>query len=74
VVKSKKRGDLLNNLKKTFDNLCKFKMLLNPKKCAFEVALGKLLGYMVSSQRIDVNPKKVEVIDKLQPHRTRKEI
>jgi hypothetical protein len=29
---------------------------------------------MVSSQGIDVNPKKVEVIKKLQPARTRKEI
>jgi hypothetical protein len=31
VVKSKKRGDLLNNLKETFDNLCKYKMIFNPK-------------------------------------------
>jgi hypothetical protein len=32
VVKSKKHGDLLNDLKETFDNLCKYKMMLNPKK------------------------------------------
>jgi hypothetical protein len=31
VVKSKKRGDLLDDLKKTFDNLRKFKMMLNYK-------------------------------------------
>jgi hypothetical protein len=49
-------------------------MMLNPKKCVFEVSSGKLLGYMVSSRGIDANPKKVEVIDKLQPPRTRKEI
>jgi hypothetical protein len=48
VVKSEKRGDLLDDLKETFDNLCKFKMMLNPKKCVFDVSLGKLLGYMVS--------------------------
>jgi hypothetical protein len=35
---------------------------------------GKLLGYMVSSWRIDANPTKVEAIEKLQPPRTRKEI
>jgi hypothetical protein len=29
---------------------------------------------MVSSRGIDVNPKKVEAIEKLQPHWTRKEI
>jgi hypothetical protein len=74
VVKSEKRGDLLDDLKETFDNLCKFKMMLNPKKCVFGVSLGKLLGYMVSSRGIDANPKKVEAIEKLQPPQTRKEI
>jgi hypothetical protein len=31
VVKSKKCGDLLDDLKETFDNLRKSKMMLNPK-------------------------------------------
>jgi hypothetical protein len=74
VVKSKKCGDLLDDLKETFDNLRKFKMMLNPKKSFFGVSSGKLLGYMVSSRGIDANPKKVEAIEKLQPHWTRKEI
>jgi hypothetical protein len=65
VVKSEKCEDLLDDLKRTFDNLRKFKMMLNPKKCVFDVSSGKLLGYMVSSQRIDANPKKVEAIKKL---------
>jgi hypothetical protein len=47
VVKLEKRGDLLDNIKENFDNLRKFKMMLNPKKCIFGVSLGKLLGYMV---------------------------
>jgi hypothetical protein len=63
VVKSKKPGDLLNDLKETFDNLCKYKMMLNPQKCVFGVSLSKLLGYMVLTRGIDVNPKKVEVIE-----------
>jgi hypothetical protein len=32
VVKSKQRGDLLDDLKETFDNLRKYKMMLNHKK------------------------------------------
>jgi hypothetical protein len=32
VVKLKRRGDLLDDLKETFDNLRKYKMMLNPKK------------------------------------------
>jgi type VI protein secretion system component VasK len=31
VVKSKKQGDLLDDLKETLDNLHKYKMMLNPK-------------------------------------------
>jgi hypothetical protein len=65
VVKSKKQGDLLDDLKETLDNLRKYKMMLNPKKCVFGVLSGKLLGYMVSSQGIDANPKKVEAIEQL---------
>jgi hypothetical protein len=33
VVKSKKQGHLLDDLKETFDNIHKYKMMLNPKKC-----------------------------------------
>jgi hypothetical protein len=74
VVKSKKHGDLLNDLKETFDNLRKYKMMLNPKKCVFDVLSGKPLSYMVSSQGIDVNLKKVEATKQLQPPQTQKEI
>jgi hypothetical protein len=63
VVKSKKRGDLLDDLKETFNNLCKYKMILNPKNCVFGVSSGKLLGYVVSAHGIDANPKKVEAIE-----------
>jgi hypothetical protein len=74
VVKSEKHGDLLDDLKETFDNLCKFKMILNLKKCVFGISSDKLLSYMISSRGIDANPKKVEAIKKLQSPRTRKEI
>jgi hypothetical protein len=62
VVKSKKREDLLDDLKETFDNLRKYKMMINPNKCVFVVLSGKLPGYMVSARGINANLKKVEVI------------
>jgi hypothetical protein len=74
VVKLEKHGDLLDDLKETFDNLRKSKMMLNPKKCVFSVSSGKLLGYMVSFRGIDANPKKMEAIENLQPPQTKKEI
>jgi hypothetical protein len=45
-VKSKKPQDLLDNLKETFNNLHKYKMMLNPKKYVFDVSSGKFLSYM----------------------------
>jgi hypothetical protein len=73
-MKSKRRADLLDDLKETFDNLHKYKMMLNPNKCVFSVSSGKLLGYMMSSRGIDANSTKVEAIEKLQPPRMRREI
>jgi hypothetical protein len=61
-VKSKQLKDLLDNLKETFNNLCKYHMMLNLRKCIFGVSIGKLLSYMVSTWRIDVKPKMVEAI------------
>jgi hypothetical protein len=58
-----KHGDLFDDLKETFDNLHKYKIMLNPIKCVFGVSSGKLLGYMVSARGIDKNPKKVEAIE-----------
>jgi hypothetical protein len=74
VVKSKKCGDLLNDLKETFNNSRKNKMMLNPKKYMFGVSSGKLLDYMASARGINANPKKVEAIEQLQPPRTPRKI
>jgi hypothetical protein len=72
LVKSKKHGDMLDDLKESFDNLRKYKMMLNPRKCVFGVSSGKLLGYIVSSWGIDENLKMVEAIKQLQLPQTQK--
>ena len=38
----------VDDLQKTFTTLRRYQMKLNPSKCAFGVALGKFLGFMVS--------------------------
>src|SRR4051812_41254379 len=48
AVMSKKSNDLISDLKETFDNLRKYNMMLNPKKCVFGVPAGKLLGFIIS--------------------------
>lgn len=36
-----------------------FKVRINPKKCAFGIQSGKLLGYIILAKGIEVDPKKV---------------
>jgi hypothetical protein len=57
VVKSKKRRNPLDDLKDIFNNLRKYKMVINPKKYVFDVSSERLLDYMVSSLRINVTPR-----------------
>jgi len=74
VVKSKSRGDLITDLKETFNNLRKNKMMLNPDKCTFGVSSGKLVGYLVSQRGIEANPKMVKAIEDMQSPRNHKEV
>ena len=48
LVKSKEELTHLDDLKETFTTLRQYQMKLNPSKCAFGVAWGKFLGFMVS--------------------------
>ena len=74
VVISKSRGDLITDLKETFNNLRKNKMMLNLDKCMFGVSLGKLLRYLVSQRGIEANPKKVKAIEDMQSLCSHKEV
>jgi len=59
VVKSKERGDHIEDLQETFTNLREANLKLNPEKCTFGVQKGKILGCIVSAKGIDPNPDKV---------------
>src|SRR3954466_150282 len=66
VIKTYSAATLLDDLRETFAALNKYRIKLNPKKCAFGVPAGKLLGYMVSARGIEANPEKVQAIARMQ--------
>jgi hypothetical protein len=66
VVKTKQQGMLLDDLKETFANLCRFRMKLNPEKCTFGVPAGQLLGYLISQRGIEDNPAKIKAIEAME--------
>ena len=43
---------------------------MNPLKCAFEVTVGKFLGFLVHQRGIDVDPSKVQAITTIKPPAT----
>ena len=57
----------MRDLSEAFDSLHTTRLKLNPEKCVFGVPVGKLLGFLVWSRGIEVNPKKVEAVDRMQP-------
>ena len=61
-------------LRETFATLKQYQMKLNPNKCVFGVALGKLLGFMVSQRGIEANSEKVQAINDMDSPRTVKEV
>jgi hypothetical protein len=64
-IKTREDDELIFNLEETFDNLRKFKIKLNLKKCIFGVSSGKLLRNMVSHRGMDRNSEKVSAITKM---------
>ena len=73
LVKSKSSMDHVADLEETFDALRKYKMKLNPTKCAFGVTSGKFLGFMVSGRRIEANPEKIHAIQEMAAPKSIKE-
>ncbi|KAL0426583.1 UNVERIFIED_CONTAM: hypothetical protein Slati_2833100 [Sesamum latifolium] len=62
LVKSKKAADHVKDLEETFSVLRKYKLKLNPAKCAFGVQGGRFLGFMVTQRGIEANPLKIKAI------------
>ena len=64
----------LEDLQETFETLRRYKMKLDPSKCAFEVSSGKFLGFMVSQRGIEANPDKIQAILNVEPPKNIKEV
>jgi hypothetical protein len=73
-VKSIRATKHIEDLRETFQTLKKYKMKLNPMKCAFRVSLGKILGFMVSQRGIKANPEKVKAVLEMEAPRTMKQL
>ena len=62
VVKSKTRARHFQILEQVFERCKKYKLRMNPMKCAFRVYAGKFLGFLVHHRGISVDPAKATTI------------
>jgi hypothetical protein len=62
IIKSKQETNHLKHLAMVFERLRKYKLKMNPMKCAFGVSSGKILGFIVTKRGIEVDPTKIKVI------------
>ena len=74
LVKSMDEEKHLKDLQETFETLKRYKMKLNPSKCAFGVSLRKFLGFMISQRGIEANPDKIQAILNMEPPKNIKEV
>ena len=72
IVKAKEREAHLPALRKFFERLRKYHMRLNPQKCTFGVTAGKMLGFMITTRGIEVDPSKIKAILEMEPPQTEK--
>ncbi|CAL9029545.1 unnamed protein product, partial [Prunus brigantina] len=74
LVKSRTANDHLRNLSLMFGKLKQYNMRLNPSKCAFGVASGKFLGFMISQRGIEANLEKIRALIDMRVPKTKKEV
>ena len=74
IIESKESSNHLEDLRNFFARLRKFNLKLNPAKCVFGVPAGKLLGFIVSHQGIELDPSNIKAIRDLPPPKSKKEV
>lgn len=74
MVKSETREGHFMALEKFLQQVNKYSLRLNPIKCIFEVTSGTLLGHIVGSSGIEVDPRKIKAITEIPTPKTEREI
>jgi hypothetical protein len=74
VVKSASLNSHLADLRLAFEKMCRYGLKMNPLKCAFGVSAGKFLGFIVHEKGVEIDPKKIESIKKVQDPTSKKRV
>ncbi|XP_062119380.1 uncharacterized protein LOC133833141 [Humulus lupulus] len=74
VVKSQSKFNHIHDLEKEFQRCRKYKLKMNPLKCAFGVNAGKFLGFVVHKNGISIDEDKTKAILAIRVPQSSKEL
>jgi hypothetical protein len=67
IVKSDSMDNHLIDLHLALERMRRYGLKMNPLKYAFGVSAGKFLGFIIYEHGIEIDPTKIESINKVQP-------
>jgi hypothetical protein len=74
VVKSVEFDRHLADLQLSFERMRQYGLKMNPLKCVFSVSMGRFLGFVVHERGIEIDPMKMEAINKIQAPTCKREV
>ena len=66
MIKSASLSHHLADLRLALERMCQYGLKMNPLKCAFSVSAGKFLGIIIHEKGIEIDPKRIEAIKKVE--------
>jgi hypothetical protein len=67
IVKSNSMDKHLADLHLVLERMCRYGLNMNPLKCVFGVSAGKFFRCTILDDGIEIDPQKIESIQKVQP-------
>ena len=64
----------LADLRLALQRMRQYGLKMNPLKCAFGVSAGKFLGFIIHEKGIEIDPKRIEAMKKVQAFACKKDL
>jgi hypothetical protein len=67
IIKSDSMDSHLTDLRLALERMRRYGLKMNHLKCVFDVSASKFLGFIIHEHGIEIDPKKIKSINKVQP-------
>ena len=74
VIKSAGLDHHLADLRIALERMRRYGLMMNPLKCAFGVSAGKFLYFIIHEKGIEIDPKRVEAMKKVEAPTCKKDL